>query len=200
MSLSGFQHARRVVIALLLAFSFCMLLFVGAVGSPERRNDIEMVGVALIVIGIVGRLWCTLYIGDRKAAELVVHGPYSVSRNPLYFFSSIAAAGVGAQTGSITLSFLFFVASTMIFRIVILREERYLQDAFGAAYSAYTADVPRFWPWPARYRDVPALSVSTGCIYGTFRDGLIFFVAMPAFGLAEYLQATGAIPVLARLF
>ena len=47
---------------------------------------IEMVGVTLAIVCIGGRLWSCLYIGSRKNRELVTTGPYSITRNPLYFF------------------------------------------------------------------------------------------------------------------
>ena len=47
--------------------------------------------------------WSSLYIAGRKGRELVTVGPYSTCRNPLYFFSIVGAAGMGAQSGSLTL-------------------------------------------------------------------------------------------------
>ena len=62
---------------------------------PHLYALIEKAGLALIVICILGRTWCTLYIGGRKKRELINKGPYSVVRNPLYFFTTIGAAGIG---------------------------------------------------------------------------------------------------------
>ena len=50
---------------------------------------LETGGVILILVCIVGRTWCTLYIGGNKKRELITAGPYSVVRNPLYVFTSI---------------------------------------------------------------------------------------------------------------
>lgn len=199
MTLSQFQHFRRIVLAILIASIFTCLLFVGSIGSEVRHDNIEAIGLGLIVVGILGRLWSTLYIGNRKAQQLVNVGPYSVSRNPLYVFSSIAAAGVGAQTGSVVLAAFFLVGTVTAFHFVILREERYLKDAFGEPYTAYMETVPRFWPSFHLWRDEPTLSISTGRLYKTFLDGLVFFAAKPAFEAAEYLQEIGFIPVLIHL-
>ncbi|MEG0818380.1 MAG: isoprenylcysteine carboxylmethyltransferase family protein, partial [Brevundimonas sp.] len=72
-------------------------------GETVLHEGLEAFGLALIAVCIVGRAWCSLYIGGRKKAEIVNRGPYSISRNPLYIFSFMGAFGVGAQTGSLTL-------------------------------------------------------------------------------------------------
>src|SRR5713226_3679090 len=103
-ALGDYQHMRRMVLAVLIVVLFATLLFGQSVFPPHTpvHETLEMVGVLLIFLGIVGRLWATLYIGGRKSAEVVTGGPYSITRNPLYVFSTVAAAGVGAQIGSIT--------------------------------------------------------------------------------------------------
>ena len=65
---------------------------------------VAVVCAVVALVCIVGRAWCSLYIGGRKKAEIVDRGPYSISRNPLYVFSFMGAFGVGAQTGSVTLA------------------------------------------------------------------------------------------------
>src|SRR5690606_14637614 len=114
---------------------------------------IEMIGIVLIVIGIAGRLWSTLYIGGRKSVSVVTDGPYSITRNPLYVFSSIAAVGVGAQMGSITAMIGFGVACAAAFHVVILREEKYLLANLGPEYRHYMETVPRFFPKLSLYRE-----------------------------------------------
>src|SRR5690606_40050349 len=58
----------------------------------------------LIVVCVIGRTWSSIYIAGHKVQTLVMDGPYSISRNPLYVFSIIGAAGAGAQLGSIVLA------------------------------------------------------------------------------------------------
>lgn len=199
-SLGRFQKMRKVALAILMALVFVLLLFVDSNWQGRVHEAIEFTGLALIVIGIVGRMWCTLYIGGRKSAEIVASGPYSISRNPLYVFSSVAAAGVGAQTGSATVAVLFLLGCAAAFYVVILREERFLKRNFGSIYRAYLVQVPRFWPRFSRYIDHAELTVSTKRIYATLADGLVFFAAVPIFEFVEHLQRAGDLPVVLTLY
>ena len=199
-SLSSYQHARRAVLFVLLLIVFGALLFISSYPEQSDFHEFaEAFGVSLIGIAILGRLWCTLYIGGRKSAVIVSDGPYSIVRNPLYVFSAIGAAGVGAQTGSAVVSLVFGMATMLVFTIVARREEAFLRDKFGAAFEAYCARVPRMLPRFSLYRDSASLVVIPKRLYTTFFDSLIFFVALPAFGLVESLQLHGFLPVLLRL-
>ncbi|MBB4002705.1 MAG: isoprenylcysteine carboxylmethyltransferase family protein [Aurantimonas endophytica] len=200
MALGRYQQQRKLALFAILVGAFMALLFVGSAWPEEIHETIEVVGLGLIVVGIAGRIWCTLYIGGRKAAEIVAEGPYSISRNPLYVFSSIAAGGAGAATGSIVLGLVFMVGCAAAFRVVILREEAYLREAFGASFDSYVARVPRFFPDISLFRDVPKITVDMALVYRTMGDGLVFFAAMPFFETVEMLQAGGYLPVLLRLY
>ena len=199
--LQSFQHVRRMTLAVLLALVFAVLLFGQSTFPPETviHEAIEMIGIVLIVIGIAGRLWSTLYIGGRKSVSVVSDGPYSITRNPLYVFSSIAAIGGGAQMGSITAAVGFGVACAAAFHLVTLREEKYLSASLGADYSAYMAEVPRFFPKFSLYREGETAGFKPSFLLVTLLDGLIFLVAMPFFEIIDAAQLSGALPVLFRI-
>ncbi|WP_434724766.1 methyltransferase family protein [Mesorhizobium sp. RIZ17] len=195
--LGGYQHMRRIVLAMLIVVLFCALLFGQSSFPPDTpvHESIEMFGVLLIFLGIVGRLWSTLYIGGRKSAEVVTGGPYSITRNPLYLFSTVAAAGVGAQIGSFSGVILFSLLCAGAFHIVILREERYLKELLGAPYAAYLAGVPRFFPNLRLYQEGDTGSFKPRLLLNTLLDGLVFLVALPAFELIDGMQQSGMLPV-----
>lgn len=200
-SLDSYQRLRRMTLAALLVLVAVALLFGQSVFPPDTlaHEAIEMVGIVLIVIGIAGRLWSTLYIGGRKSATVVADGPYSITRNPLYVFSSIAAMGVGAQMGSITAAVGFGLACAAAFHVVILREEKYLSANLGAEYGAYLAKVPRFIPAPSLYREGQASGFKPKLLLITLLDGLVFLVAMPLFETIDAAQSAGTLPVLFRM-
>ncbi|MGN6146241.1 MAG: methyltransferase family protein [Mesorhizobium sp.] len=200
-ALSRYQSLRRLMLAALLVSLFAILLFGQSLFPPETtvHEAIEMFGVLLIFLGIAGRLWSTLYIGGRKSEEVVADGPYSITRNPLYLFSSVAAAGVGAQIGSFTAMIGFGLICAAAFHIVILREERFLKKAMGAPYEAYLKRVPRFFPDLSLYQEGNTGSFKPRLLLTTLLDGLVFLVALPFFEMIDAAQVSGWLPVLFRL-
>lgn len=199
-ALAAYQDVRRLVIGALLVLLCIGLAFVGTTQSDAWHERLESIGVLVIVTGIAGRLWSILYIGGRKSAEIVDDGPYSVTRNPLYLFSAIAAAGVGAQTGSLLVALAFFVLCAVAFQVVILREERYLAAMFGESYRDYVSRVPRFFPNPWLFRDRPEVTFQPRTLKRTLVDGLVFFISVPFFEMIEHAHESGVLPVLLKVF
>jgi protein-S-isoprenylcysteine O-methyltransferase Ste14 len=200
-ALSHYQHMRRFYLLISIVLFGALFSVTGSAwGHSLIHFYIEVFGAVLIAVGILGRIWCTLYIGGRKADEIVTDGPYSIMRNPLYFFSSVAAAGVGAQTASITMAVVFCALCILAFQIVIRREEAFLAGTFGEPYKDYCARVPRFFPNFRLFEDPQTVTVATKRVYSTLFDGLVFFVAVPLLEIVEMLQDGGWVPVLLHLY
>lgn len=196
------QIRRRLTLWIYGAAAVAALPFVGShwpAGSVIHET-IEQVGLLLIIAAILGRAWCSLYIGGRKSSELVDTGPYSVSRNPLYLFSMLGVVGVGAQSGSLLLGPLLCSAVWLVFRRVIGHEEALLLKVFGEPFSRYCERVPRFGPRYAAWLSTESLLVSPSAVWRTVRDAIPFLLVPPGFELIDWLQATDAINVVLRLY
>src|SRR5688500_5721815 len=89
-----------------------------------------MSGLALVGVATVGRLWCSLYINSHKESALVTVGPYSITRNPLYFFSFLGFIGVGLATETVTLAIAMTCFFAVVYPVIIRREETLLQHKF----------------------------------------------------------------------
>lgn len=198
-AMSDYQRMRRYALAVLIVLVAIPLIFGGSAHGELMHERIESVGAMLILIGIGGRLWATLYIGGRKSAEVVDTGPYSVMRNPLYFFSTIAIMGVGAQAGSYVLALGFAFLCWAAFSLVIRREEAFLAERMGTPYRDYLARVPRFFPNPRLWRDQPEVTFDPRLLNRTLIDGLAFFASVPLFEFIEEAQEQGWIPVFFHL-
>ena len=192
------QTSRKIVLAVscLLGAS---IFFVADSYWPDGgvvHESIEWVGIALISICVLGRTWCTLYIGKRKNYELVQDGPYSVVRHPLYVFSIIGAIGVGAQAGGFTAALVGGFLTWAVFLRMSQVEEDNMITMFGARYFEYMMRVPRFKPNFSLYHSRKSLEVFPRQIAVTFFDAAIFFLAVPVMEVFDYLHDAGILPTL----
>lgn len=79
-----------------------------------------------------------------RATELVTFGPYRLSRNPMYVAMSAGYAGF-ALIGQLLWTLLLLpVVMFACYHLVIRREEAYLDQEFGPAYTDYTRRVRRW--------------------------------------------------------
>lgn len=202
LDLSAIQKLRKLAVAVFLFGLIGLALISQSPGgvNSQWHEAMEMAGYIAIVISIVGRAWCSLYIGGRKKAEIVSRGPYSVTRNPLYVFSFIGAFGVGAQTGSVTIALLFVLASLIVFWMTVKREEAFLSAEFGDVYDRYAARTPRFIPRPSLWQDEGDMTIKPSLYLLTIRDGLVFLLAIPVFELIDLGQADRWLTVVFHLF
>jgi protein-S-isoprenylcysteine O-methyltransferase Ste14 len=130
-----------------------VLLIVGLLAVSESRWErtfmdavLFLVGAVLVGAATMGRLWCSLYIAGYKEGTLITVGPYSISRNPLYFFSFVGAVGLGLATETFTFGVLFALWFAVFYPPVIRAEERRLRELHGARFEDYARRVPRFFP------------------------------------------------------
>jgi protein-S-isoprenylcysteine O-methyltransferase Ste14 len=82
--------------------------------------------------------------GNKPTTVLVRTGPYRVSRNPIYLAFSLLHLGVAAWVGSWWLLATLAAGVTIVATVVVAREERYLEERFGATYVAYKGSVRRW--------------------------------------------------------
>lgn len=80
----------------------------------------------------------------RPVTTLVTSGPYRFTRNPIYLGMAVTYTGISVLTRSWWPLPLLPAAVLAVDRLVIAREEPYLQRRFGAAYDDYCARVRRW--------------------------------------------------------
>ena len=76
--------------------------------------------------------------------ELIFHGPYRFSRNPMYVSMVMIACGIGLACDRAAVMFLALAALVLVHFTAVLPEERYLQEQFGEPYSRYKSRVRRY--------------------------------------------------------
>lgn len=167
---------------------------------PEVHAVTLFLGCVLVGIGVVGRLWCALYIAGYKTNKLITEGPYSMCRNPLYFFSLLGAAGVGLCTESLTLAVVIIFAFAAIYPVVIQGEENRLLGIYGAEYRAYMKFVPRFFPNLKLLREPEHYTVNAKIFRREVCDAFLFVATVGLFRMLEQLLEIGLIKTYFTLY
>ncbi|MDR3353625.1 MAG: isoprenylcysteine carboxylmethyltransferase family protein [Synergistaceae bacterium] len=190
------SQALGLVYLLVFAFSEKKL----ETAMPAMTGMMIVAGCILVGLGIVGRLWCAQYIAGHKTESLVTEGPYSVCRNPLYFFSLLGGIGVGLCTESLTLTLVILMAFAVIYPITILNEERDLLKLHGKSYVRYMSAVPRFLPKWSLFREPAEYLVDTRIFRREMIDALCFALIIGLFEMIEGLANGGIIRTFFALY
>jgi protein-S-isoprenylcysteine O-methyltransferase Ste14 len=81
---------------------------------------------------------------DKASDHLVMDGPFSFTRNPIYFGNTLLMIGIGMVSGSLWFIALALIAAFATQKLAIEREEKHLQSRFGKKYIDYTKRVRRW--------------------------------------------------------
>lgn len=176
------------------------LLLARPLWGGRAHEHIESFGFCLVLVCVAGRMWSILYIGSRKNRALTTIGPYSITRNPLYLFSTIGAVGIGLIFGSIVVALVLGLFSYLAFTMTATREADHLAVLFGSEFEAYAKRTPLFWPKFSLYQDAPDVAFSTHALKRTFLDGVLFLAIFPLMEGLEYIQELSVLPALVWLY
>ena len=198
---AAFARSRIVVSRLFAAGMLFILVFSAHSFSEASLVDLtmEMSGLFLLSIASLGRLWALLYISGNKSQTVIVEGPYSVVRHPLYVFSLIGAVGIGLASENVLVLALILLFYLLYYPMTIRAEEEKLSRRFGPAYVEYMQRVPRCIPKLSLYREPHLYSVKTAKFVRNFGDAMWFIWIFILLHFIENLQASGVLPVLWRI-
>ena len=171
-----------------------------AVTYPVVEKSLFITGIALAGFGAAGRAWATSYISGQKQKQLIRSGPYSLCRNPLYFFSMILGVGFGFCTETLTMPLLIAVVMGILSYFQIKREEAQLSTLFGYEYDAYVATVPRFFPSFRHYVEPEEITISPRLLKNGLFGIAFLLIIIGALELLEGLHQSGVLPVHYRIF
>lgn len=153
-----------------------------------------LLGTMLVGAASLGRMWCSLYIAGYKNDRLVMDGPYSATRNPLYFFSFLGTIGFGLCTGTLIIPAVMAVLFAVYYPFVIATEEKRLEGRHGQAYLDYRKAVPAFFPRLSQLRE-PDEYVVQPKVYRRHIFSAIWFIWMlGALVLLNGLRQAGVLP------
>ena len=161
-------------------------------------TTLEVLSFLVLLVASMGRAWATAYISGRKTVELVTDGPYSITRNPLYFFSFLGYVGAGLAFEKLIVALAFCITFFLTHWPTIRAEEFKLREKFGERYDTYSKRVPRFVPRIQGFT-IPELVTFKATIFNrAFFDCSLIMLVFVLAHLIEYGQNSGVFPILIR--
>jgi len=137
------RDSKIILIATLIA---CILSKSSFPYATAIHESAEQLGYILISICVIGRVYCTAFLGGFKNDSLITTGPFSIVRNPLYSCSLIGILGIGFMSNHIVVLIGLPIAFFIMYYFLIKREEAFLLEKFGNAYTAYCKRTPKLIP------------------------------------------------------
>jgi protein-S-isoprenylcysteine O-methyltransferase Ste14 len=200
----GIQTIIRYRVMILRIFSGALFLLL--LVSKSRWNGhimghlLMLSGILLAAIGAIGRIWCALFIAGYKNQSLVTVGPYSVTRNPLYFFSLLGATGVGLASESFLFPGIIFLGFMLYFPFVIRQEEKDLKIRHRESFQRYLKKTPILIPDLTLFREPEKYPVHTRIFKRTLMDALWFIWAAGLIHFLRYIQNSDVWPILMEIY
>ena len=102
------------------------------------------VGFFFIITGMFFRAWASGYI--NKDRELATTGPFSLTRNPLYFGNFVLGLGIAVGANNTYAYAIFLAYYLTFFPFLMVFEHRRMKKKFGRAYEEYAKNSHSFFP------------------------------------------------------
>lgn len=161
-------------------------------------NWLEFFGYFFGLIGVFGRIWSSLFIEGNKTQKLIVKGPYSLMRNPLYFFSFILLIGFCFFIKSILVFTTFFLIWILIYRNTMNSEEKNLISNHNEEYIDYYNKTPKIFPNFNLYKSFGVndkMDIDIKKIERVLTESFGFLFLFGIIKVIEYLHLNGILPV-----
>jgi protein-S-isoprenylcysteine O-methyltransferase Ste14 len=118
------------------------LIAVLLLATPNSRSS--FIGFFFMMIGMFFRGWSSGYINKDK--ELAIDGPYSLTRNPLYFGNLLIGSGIAVACNTMPAYLIFVVYYFTFFTFLIVVERKRLRKRFGSQYDEWAKQANLFFP------------------------------------------------------
>jgi protein-S-isoprenylcysteine O-methyltransferase Ste14 len=160
---------------------------------------LQSIGLILVTICVLGRLWAAVYLCGNKTFTLVTQGPYSVVRNPLYFFSFLGVVGIGLTAGSAVGLLLIIFMFMFNYLPTILDEEKTLERYHTENLAEYLAKVPRLIPNFSLLSEPELYEIQPYLFRRTIFDVMWFFWVYLILVIIVKLHTFGILPAIFKI-
>jgi protein-S-isoprenylcysteine O-methyltransferase Ste14 len=107
----------------------------------------DLIGLALIAAGVglaISSVWEATEIDIESPDKLLVSGPYSFSRNPMYVGWTLIYLGIAFVVNSVWITAMLVPVTAFTHFFDVRMEERMLGEQFGDDYLKYQRRVRRY--------------------------------------------------------
>lgn len=145
----GADKNSLLIIWVIIVFAITLALFTTtSFAMPIGKDVIRYVGLGIIVLGILLRIWAVSTLGKfftvdvtiRQDHQLVKHGFYKYFRHPSYTASLLTFFGFGMSLNNWYSLLIVVFAVIVVFTMRIRIEEKALTAQFGDQYLQYKKD------------------------------------------------------------
>lgn len=190
------QMATRIFFVLALA----IMATTASAWPPVAMAVMLVLGFTLVRFATIGRAWTALYLIGQKKHQLVTSGPYSMCRNPLYFFTLVGLTGIALSFGSLLAAALIVGWFAVYYPRVIRKEEAKLAELHGDAYVRFRETTPALFPRPALLKEAAAYTVQPAQLRANTKDYVWMIWGLGLVQVFAVLHQGGLLPVLLRIY
>jgi protein-S-isoprenylcysteine O-methyltransferase Ste14 len=144
-------------------FVFVYIIFIWFLISSNTTEFLFRIGIAIVLLGEIIRLWANGYVGcskvnwsrskegNKKIGRLITAGPYAFVRHPLYLGTLIMGAGFCIMFGEPLVAIVALGCFLWLYGKKIKEEEERLAFECGQPYELYRKKVPCLFPFRKRF-------------------------------------------------
>jgi hypothetical protein len=130
----------------------------------------------------------------------VTYGPYSISRNPLYFFSLIGGIGVGLATKTLMIPFIIVIMFLIYYPNIIKSEEERLLNIHGEEFKRYRDKTPSFIPKPSLFHEPEEYTVNPKIFRKNIIRAIWFIWLLGIIRIIAAFHETGSLPIYFKIY
>ena len=139
-------HVAAIAIGFLIEWAVPLQMGASGFGIVRIAGCI-LLAIALLLIASAAKIMYgagTTPNPKRPATVIVTNGPFRFTRNPMYLAWELICIGLGLVANTPWLIVMAVPAAIVTRRLVIDKEESYLEQKFGTAYLDYKSRVRRW--------------------------------------------------------
>ncbi len=204
--MNHFFSKYRLLLSKCLLFSIILILIISKNNFDNNSIPfviLEFSGFFLVIVGVFGRIWSSLYIEGNKTNSLVTNGIYSICRNPLYFFSFLLLLGYCLLIKSFIVSFMAMLMLIIVYPRTIKYEEEKLLKIHGDDYLNYFNNTPKFIPNLFLFKKNEKsykIKIDINKIENVLIESLGFILFFEIIRLLNYLHNTNILPSIINIY